>query len=217
MASTIADSSFQADNGPAHHEPREALPKLMLGEHFGQTVSGTTYGRAGVSSNDWDSALVARNQAAQNLAFPGFLSYSWAGNNMVVSSNELLHFEDTYRTSALPFDAGITAPFVVYQPQGQVVPSGGNAAFTVFKAGIAPTTYQWRFKGTNIAGATSSTFSTNNIQVTDAGNYSVVLSNAAGTMTSSNAFLTVDVPPPFAFDPFAPGMTSYLVGTNLIG
>src|SRR5262249_4826288 len=112
---------------------------------------------------------------------------------------------------------GITAPFILIQPQSQTLPVGGNVSLIVFKAGTAPTTYQWRFKGTNIAGATTSALSLTSIQVTDAGNYSVVLSNSAGTVTSSNAFLTVAVPPPVAFEPFASAITSYTPGANLIG
>jgi hypothetical protein len=34
--------------------------RLMLGEYFAQTTSGTGYGRAGVSSNDWDSAILGK-------------------------------------------------------------------------------------------------------------------------------------------------------------
>ena len=45
----------------------------------------------------------------------------------------------------------------------------------------------------------------------------MLLSNSAGTVASSNAFLTVAVPPPVAFEPFAPAMTSYTPGANLIG
>lgn len=194
-----------------------ARAKLMLGEHFSQTTSGTGYGRSGVSSNDWDSAIVARDQAAQNIAFTGFLTYAWSGNDMGVSSNEMLHFEDTYRTSPLPSTSGITAPFILIQPQGQTMPSGGNVGFTVFKAGIAPTSYQWRFRGTNIAGGTSSSLNLTNVQASDAGNYTVVLSNSGGTITSSNAFLDVRVPDPFAFEPFAPAVTTYAPGANLIG
>ena len=48
--------------------------KLMLGEHFAQTLPGTGYGRAGVTSNAWDSAISVRNRALQNIAFTGFLS-----------------------------------------------------------------------------------------------------------------------------------------------
>ena len=146
-----------------------ARSKLMLGEHFAQTLSGTPYGRAGVSSNDWDKVIVARDQGAQNVGFAGFLTYAWGGNDMGVTTNEQLHFEDTYRTSALPVNAGITAPFVLIQPQSQTQPDGSDVAFIVFKAGIAPTTYQWRFNGTNIAGATNSSLNLSNIQVTAAG------------------------------------------------
>ena len=191
--------------------------KLMLGEEFSHTTTGTSYGRAGVSSNDWDSTIVARNQALQNIGFTGFLSYAWSGNAMGVSSNEMLHFEDTYRTNALPVNSGITAPFIVLQPQSQTIPSGGNAGFTVFKAGIAPTTYQWRFSSTNIAGATGSSLNLTNVQASDAGNYTVALTNSAGTVISSNAFLDVRVPDPFDFEPFAPGGTTYSPGANLIG
>jgi len=194
-----------------------ARAKLMLGEHFSQTISGTSYGRSGVSSNDWDTAITVRNQALQNIGFTGFLSYAWGGNDMGVTLDDMLEHEDVYRTNRLPVNLGLTAPFVLVQPQSQIIPSGGDASFIVFKAGIAPTTYQWRFKGTNIAGATTSTFSVTNIQVSDSGNYSVVLSNSAGTVTSSNAFLNVAVPPPFAYEPFAPAMTAYNPGDNLVG
>src|SRR5580765_7995238 len=189
----------------------------MLGEHFSQTVTGTGYGRSGVSSNDWDTAITVRNQALLNIGFTGFLSYAWGGNDMGVTLDEMLEHEDVYATNRLPVNLGTTTPFILIQPLSQTIPSGGTASFVVFKAGTAPTTYQWRFKGTNIAGATTSTYTVNNIQLSDSGNYSVVLSNSSGTVPSSNAFLNVAVPAPFGFDPFAPGVTSYQVGTNLVG
>src|SRR5215471_1010023 len=112
--------------------PRTAL---MLGEQFAQTLSGTSYGRSGISSNDWDVTIVVRNQAAANVGFAGFLSYAWGGNDMGVSSNEQLHFEDTYATNRLPVNNDLTAPFVLVQPNGQTVPNGSDVAFTVFNAG----------------------------------------------------------------------------------
>jgi hypothetical protein len=191
--------------------------KLMLGEEFPQTTTGTQYGRSGVSSNDWDTVIVVRTQAAQNVGFAGFLSYAWSGNAMLVPDDELIHYEDTYRTNQLPVNSGITAPFILFQPQDQTTPSGGNVAFTVFRAGTAPMTFQWRFNGTNLSGATASSLSLTNVQVSDAGNYSVVLNDFAGTLTSSNAFLTVAVPNPLAFDPFVPAVTAYAPGANLVG
>ena len=104
---------------------------------------------------------------------------------MEVPDDELVHYEDTYRTNQLPVNSGVTAPFIVLQPQGQTVPAGGNVAFTVFRAGIAPTTYQWRLNGTNLFGASAASLGLTNVQVWDAGNYCVVLSNSAGFSTGS--------------------------------
>ena len=198
-----------------------ARSRLMLGEEFTQTTSGTGYGRNGVSSNSWDKVIVTRNQGAQNVGFSGFLSYAWSGNAMLVSDDELLEHEDTYRTNQLPVNSGITAPFIVFQPQSQTAPSGATVGFIVFRAGTAPTTYQWHLEGTNLPGATTSALAITNIQPANAGNYNVVLSNAAGTVVSSNALLLVQVPPPLAFDPFADATasngTSYADGAALIG
>lgn len=191
--------------------------KLMLGEHFGHTVAGTGWGRSGVTSNEWDQAIVARSQAAMNLAFTGYLTYSWGGNGMLVPDEEMVHFEDTYRTNALPYPAPVTAPYIILQPQSRTLPEGSDVMFMVYRAGVGPMNYQWRLKGTNLAGATSSAFSLTNISVTNHGSYSVVLSNSAGTLVSSNAFLNVEVPPPLADEPFAPAITPYSVGADLIG
>jgi hypothetical protein len=51
--------------------------------------------------------------------------------------------------------------------------------------------YQWLFQGVPIAGATNSSFTLNNVQLTNGGNYSVVVSNLFASVMSSNALLTV--------------------------
>ena len=190
---------------------------LMLGEEFTQSVAGTGYGRSGISSNDWDTVIRVRNQAAQNVGFAGFLSYAWGGNGMLCSDEELVEHEDAYRTNQLPVNSGITAPYIVVQPAGQVLPEGSDVAFVVFRAGTAAVSYQWRFNGANIPGATSSSLSLTNIQPGQEGNYSVKLTNTAGSLVSSNAYLAVQVPPPLVYEPFAPAATTYAPGDNLIG
>ena len=62
---------------------------------------------------------------------------------------------------------------------------------SVSAIGASPLSYQWRFNGTNQAGATASVYTLPSVQAGDAGNYSVVVSNAAGSVTSSEAVLTV--------------------------
>ena len=58
--------------------------------------------------------------------------------------------------------------------------------------------YQWRFNGTNLLNATNATYAIQAVGATNTGNYSVVVTNLAGSVTSSNALLTVIVPPTLA-------------------
>jgi hypothetical protein len=62
--------------------------------------------------------------------------------------------------------------------------------------GTAPLSYQWRFNGAAIAGATNTALNLTNLQVSNAGNYSVTVSNLYGTTNSAPALLTVMVNPP---------------------
>ena len=72
--------------------------------------------------------------------------------------------------------------------------AGLSATFSVSATGSTPLSYQWRFNMTNIAGATTNTLTITNAQATNAGLYSVVITNIAGTNVSSNAVLTVTPP-----------------------
>jgi len=82
-------------------------------------------------------------------------------------------------------------PAITTQPQNQSVLAGQTATFSVAATGTPPLNYQWFFSGTNIAGATANPFTLANVQLTNAGNYSVVITNIAGSVTSSVASLTV--------------------------
>ncbi len=73
----------------------------------------------------------------------------------------------------------------------QMAVAGTDVIFTVGVIGTSPLTYQWRFNSTNIAGATAATFTRTNLQAIHAGNYSVVVTNSLGSVTSSPAALTV--------------------------
>ena len=92
-------------------------------------------------------------------------------------------------------------PYLTSQPQGQTVAQGSNAGFGVTAGGTASLGYQWRQNGTNIPGATASSYTRVNAQAADAGSYSVVVANASGSVTSSVAILTVNVPPDITTQP----------------
>ncbi len=85
-----------------------------------------------------------------------------------------------------------TAPFIVAQPQNLTVAPGQTATFTVFAGGSASLGYQWYFNtNTPVPNATSAILTLTNVQATNAGVYSVIVTNLAGSVPSANATLTV--------------------------
>ena len=84
-----------------------------------------------------------------------------------------------------------TAPAITAQPAGQVVGAGGSVTFSVSASGSPAPAFQWQRNGTPIAGATAAVLALSNVLAADAGDYTVVVSNSAGTITSSVATLAV--------------------------
>jgi hypothetical protein len=80
------------------------------------------------------------------------------------------------------------------QPGDQTVFVGDDVIFSVSAAGLAPLSYQWHFNGANIGGATNATLTVDIVQTNNAGDYSVVITNLSGSITSSIAMLTVQIP-----------------------
>ncbi|MBN2507344.1 MAG: immunoglobulin domain-containing protein, partial [Verrucomicrobia bacterium] len=87
------------------------------------------------------------------------------------------------------------APVIVHHPQTQSVQAGGTARFAVEATGTPPPVYIWLFNGEPIAGATASVLELANVQLTQAGNYSVIATNDFGFAVSETATLTVEEPP----------------------
>ena len=82
-------------------------------------------------------------------------------------------------------------PIILTPPQSQNLFNGQTAVFNVAATGTGPLSYQWRFGGVPIPGATATNYTIASVQTTNSGAYSVVVSNAASTVTSSNATLLV--------------------------
>ena len=99
-------------------------------------------------------------------------------------------------TSASALLTVIRPPAITSQPQSLNVAAGGVADFSVSNSGTAPFSYQWFFNQSLISGATASALHLIAIQPPDAGGYSVVISNLAGSVTSVLAQLSVNAGPP---------------------
>ena len=90
---------------------------------------------------------------------------------------------------------GGSSPTITSQPFSVSTTAGNNVSFSVTAtAGTSTITYQWQFNGTAISGASSSSLSLSSVTSTNAGTYTVVVSTAAGSVTSNAASLTVNAP-----------------------
>jgi PKD repeat protein len=83
------------------------------------------------------------------------------------------------------------APNILTNPVSVTVTAGVTATFNVVVTGIPTPNYQWLKNGATISGATSTSLTISNAHCPDAATYSVIVSNIAGSVTSSNATLTV--------------------------
>jgi alpha-tubulin suppressor-like RCC1 family protein len=92
-------------------------------------------------------------------------------------------------------------PAILQPPQSQTVNAATPATLSVGAAGAPTLTYQWRKNGTNLSGATTTSITISNVQPADAGNYDVIVSNGAGSLTSTAATLTVNSYPAVTVPP----------------
>lgn len=110
--------------------------------------------------------------------------------NALTAAQVMNHFYFGYLNAA----PTVSIPIIVAQPQSQPSFVGGTASFSVSAVSALPSTNQWYFGSTPLAGQTNTTLTLSNLQLTNSGNYSVVIGNANGTTNSAPAVLTVAVP-----------------------
>ena len=149
--------------------------------------------------------------SASAIGFPGTPTYQWRKDTFAIvgatSSSLTL-------PAAQPADAGSydviatasagsatsnsatlsitnSAPQITAQPVGATLAVGGNLALSASVIGSAPRFYQWKRDGIAITGATSASFALVNAQTFDGGLYTVVVTNALGSDTSTGARLNV--------------------------
>ncbi len=90
---------------------------------------------------------------------------------------------------------------IALQPQDTSVMVNSNATFTAAATGFGVLSYQWQFNGAPIAGATNPSVTLANVQLTNDGDYDVVVTNTLGSATSTVAVLTVLAPPTITQQP----------------
>jgi hypothetical protein len=103
-------------------------------------------------------------------------------------------------------------PVLVSQPADQTAVVGDTVVFSFVASGYQPFTYQWRFQGNDLPGQTGASLILTNVQLTNSGSYSCAMTNAAGSAFTSDAVLTVNLPPPCAAVPS--GLVAWWQGEN---
>ena len=99
-------------------------------------------------------------------------------------------------------------PTIIQQPANVAVNAGSSATFRVTALGTGTLAYHWRLNGTNISGATAASYTINNAQIANQGNYSAQVSNSIGAVVSSSAALTINSPPVITSQPQGQNLTA---------
>ncbi len=184
----MAGSTDGANNLAEFHYPSgvavDATGNLYIADTDNHTLReiaptgavSTLAGLAGFSGSADGVGTAAR------FNFPTGVAVDTSGNVYVADTSN-----DTIRLAVSP-----AAPAITTQPQSQTTTAGSNVMFSVAATGAPAPTYQWDFDGAPISGATSSSLSLTSVQSSNAGNYTVIVTNSAGSVTSSVAMLTVN-------------------------
>lgn len=103
--------------------------------------------------------------------------------------------------AAVPSRASGPPPVIVVQPLGVSVLLNDSVTFLVVATSGTTLSYQWQRNGTNVPGATAASYFISSVQPGDQGTYTVKVTNAGGTVTSSSAVLLLSLPPGITSQP----------------
>ena len=116
-----------------------------------------------------------------------------------------------------------TVPTITTHPTSRAVTVSSSTTFSTAASGTDPLAYQWQFNGLDLANATNASLTLTKIELTNAGNYQLIVTNIAGAATSSVAILTVNGslpvlqtgPSSFTAAPTtSPALTSSFIGST---
>ena len=176
---------------------------------FLPAASGNSYNVVGIVGVANSSGTYTYTK---NSAFTGYVSYTDSDTGPGFTSQ--LSFDSATTGSVFlknantgGYQTGVftasppSPPSIGIAPQSQTVGVGSSVTFTVTANGVGTLTYQWRKGGSPISNATGASLTLNNVQLSEAGSYDVVVSNIGGPTTSPAATLTVVVPPSITTSP----------------
>jgi hypothetical protein len=130
------------------------------------------------------------------LNIPGATGASFSITNVQFSDNGayravVTNLAGTSVSSNVLVNVSNSAPLLAFFSAPQQVIPGRTVYLNVLATGSQPIAYQWRLEGTNLPGVTATSITLTNVQQVNDGNYSVVITNAFGSLITTNSFLNV--------------------------
>jgi hypothetical protein len=201
-----AATTFSASSSVTYVVNNVAAP-TMTRQPQSQTVTAPTMATFNVTASGTAPLSYQWQKNGANIAGATSASYTTPATTTadsgssyrVMVSNSVSSV--TSSAAMLTVNAGAVAPAITSQPANMTVTAPANATFSVSAGGTAPLSYQWQKSGanvkgannyTNIAGATSASYTTPATTIADSGrSYRVVVSNPVSSVISTAATLTV--------------------------
>ena len=192
-------------DGSSHSADSGMVPGIGEWHHFAVTFDGVSGQSAiyydgekvdvsfttpaGVGTADTGGFHIGTYRGGSGRFFEGLIDEVGIWNR-VLRTDEIVYLAEG---NAIPEPDQEVAPVVIDEsPKDETATVGGTVIFEVVASGQGALTYQWTSEGEAIDGATSSTFGLWNIQPSDAGVYEVIVTNAAGSVTSEPGVLKVE-------------------------
>ena len=200
-AVTISNSQGSASSSAASLTVNAAVPPVLYSGYprdgsttQGQNLTLESYTNGGSSpfTYQWYKNATAISGATGSQLVFNSIAVADAGTYKAVVTNAA---GSVTSRDAIVSVTPATAVVITSQPLAVTVTQGQSASFSVSTNNFSyPGTYQWRKDGVAITGATNSGYSINSAALADAGNYTVVITNVAGSATSTAAALVVNAP-----------------------
>ena len=190
------DLSFDPGEGPSAEVFTVTLQssgKILIGGQFG-VVDGVDLGRVARLNSDGSLDLTFNTGSGAN---DRVYTIADLPSGKIIVGGAFTYFDNLPRPFVVRLLGSNPPPFaprIVRQPTNVVAQAGEDVSISVLAVGLPEPRYRWQLGGTNIPGATNWTLTLHNVHASNAGAYTVVITNNLGTVTSLPATLTVIAP-----------------------
>ncbi len=209
----VAGSNLGTGSAAQFYSPQNVVISSVNGELFIADVFNQVIRAAGfpssIISQPVGEVVMAGQPVVLSVSAIGTatVSYQWRKNgaNIGGATGSTFSIGSAATTDTGAYSVVVTNPISIVTsnavsvvvaaalPTAQTTAVGGAATFSITPPGTGgPFTYQWLFNGTAIPGATGSSFTINNVSSANAGSYSVMITDSAGTVTTTPVTLTVN-------------------------